>query len=103
MQKPLPWWLAYLPAWLVVVSIDREYRRLTVWSYALMIRVRWMAWLAELSALVPTPALVALLHRRAEALAIEIADLKRAVRARREANEMRSARSVAETFTNPWA
>jgi hypothetical protein len=103
MRKPLPSWTAHLPTWLVVVATDREYRRLTVWSYALVIRVRWMFWVAKVAALAPTPALAAMLHRHADALTAEIAALKRAVRARRLANISPLPRPAAGTFTNPWA
>ncbi len=102
MRKPLPSWAAYLPTWLVVVVTDREYRELTVWSYALVMRVRWMLWMAKLSMLAPTPALSAMLNRQADALTAEIAALKRAVRVRREANILQPARPVAGTFINPW-
>jgi hypothetical protein len=102
MRKPLPSWAAYLPTWLVVVATDREFRELTVWSYALVIRVRWMFWMAKLSTLAPTPALAAMLHRHADALTAEIAALKRAMQARRDANILHPARPAAGTFTNPW-
>ena len=61
---------------------EPDYRRLVLWSYRLIIRVRVMEWVVVVVAPHAPIRLVAMLNRRSQSLSAEVAALKRAVRAR---------------------
>lgn len=67
---------------MLLPALDPEYRRLVLWSYGLVIRVRMMEWVVVVVAPHVTLRLVAMLNRRSQSLSAEVAALKRAVRAR---------------------
>lgn len=61
---------------------EPDYRRLVLWSYRLIIRVRVMEWVVVVVAPHAPLRLVSMLNRRSQSLAAEVVALKRAVRAR---------------------
>lgn len=67
---------------MLLPAIDPDYRRLMLWSYGLIIRVRMMEWLVVVAVPYATLGLVAKLRHQSELLSLEVAALKRAVRAR---------------------
>ena len=67
---------------MLLPAFDRDYRRLVLWSYGLVIRIRVMEWVVVVVAPHATLRLVAMLNRRSESLSAEVAALKQAVRAR---------------------
>jgi hypothetical protein len=75
----LPSWT---PSWVLLPVFEPDYRRLVLWSYRLVIRVRMMEWVVAFVAPYAPLKLVALLNRRSQSLSAEVAALKRAVRAR---------------------
>jgi hypothetical protein len=85
--------IAWCPLWLAIPLVDRESRRLLIWSCALAVRVWALELMVSLAWLVATRGVVNFLRRRMEALAADIAELKRAVLARNR---------PVPPFTNPW-
>jgi hypothetical protein len=84
-------------------AFDPDYRRLVLWSYGLVIRVRMMEWVVVVVAPHATLGLVAMLNRRSESLSAEVAALKRAVRARHDPMARRAAPQPQVIPTgNPW-
>ena len=96
----LPSWT---PSWVLLPAFDPDYRRLVLWSYGLVIRVRMMEWVVVVIAPHATLRLVAMLNRRSQSLSAEVAALKRAVRALHGpmARRMTSQSKVIPT-SNPW-
>jgi hypothetical protein len=75
----LPSWT---PSWMLLPALDPDHRRLVLWSYGLVIRVRMMEWVVVVAAPYATRGLVAKLNRQSKSLSAEVAALKQAVRAR---------------------
>ena len=94
---------SWTPSWVLLPAFDPDYRRLVLWSYGLVIRVRMMEWVVVVVAPHATLGLVAMLNRRSESLSAEVAALKRAVRARHDPMARRAAPQPQVIPTgNPW-
>ena len=85
--------IARCPLWLAIPFVDREYRRLLIWSYVLIVRVFVLECVMSLASLFATRGVVAFLRRRTAGLSADIAELRRAVRARN---------GMAILPPNPW-
>jgi hypothetical protein len=82
---------------------EPDYRRLVLWSYRLIIRVRMMEWVVVVVAPHAPLRLVAMLNRRSQSLSAEVAALKRAVRARHGPMARRvTAQPEVIPTDNPW-
>jgi hypothetical protein len=96
----LPSWT---PSWVLLPLFEPDYRRLVLWSYRLVIRVRMMEWIVVVVAPYAPLRLVALLNRRSRSLSAEVAALKRAVRARHEPKGRQAPPQPHPVPTgNPW-
>ena len=96
----LPSWT---PSWVLLPAFDPDYRRLVLWSYGLVIRVRMMEWVVVVIAPHATLRLVAMLNRRSQSLSAEVAELKQAVRARHSPMPRRLTPQPQDIPTgNPW-
>jgi hypothetical protein len=96
----LPSWT---PSWVLLPAFEPDYRRLVLWSYGLVIRVRMMEWVVLVVAPHAPLGLVAMLNRRSQSLSAEVAALKRAVRARHGPMARRvTAQPQGIPTGNPW-
>lgn len=95
----LPEWT---PTWVLLPACDRDQRRLVLWSYALMMRVRLMLLVVALVEPLATRGLVTILRRQSDALSTEVAAWRRAVGVR--SRQRFDARPVLPppTCKNPW-
>jgi hypothetical protein len=75
----LPEWA---PTWILLPACDRDQRRLVLWSYGLMMRVRLMLLVVVLVEPLATRRMVTVLRHHSDALSMEVAAWRRAVRAR---------------------
>lgn len=73
---------AWTPTWVLLPACDREQRRLVLWSYGLMMRVRLMLLVVMLVEPLATQGMVIALRRKSDALTKEVAAWRRAVRER---------------------
>ena len=95
----LPSWT---PSWVLLPVFEPDYRRLVLWSYRLIIRVRMMEWVVVVVAPHAPLSLVAMLNRRSQSLSAEVAALKRAVRARHAPMGRRAPPPQVIPTGNPW-
>jgi hypothetical protein len=106
MRKLLPLLPSWTPFWVMLPALDPDFRRLVLWSYRLFIRLQMMSWLMSLTAPFATAGVLMMLRRRSDALSVEVAALKRAVRDRRSRTAMGArvvpARPSAVPVGNPW-
>lgn len=86
------------PAWMLLPLLDRDYRRLVLWSYGLGFRVQVMGWVMKLCGPFVTPGLAAWLRRQSDALSDEVAALRKAVSQRLRGAGM----AQVHTQPNPW-
>lgn len=102
MRKLLLLLPAWTPSWVILPALDRDYRRLVLWSYRLVVKVQMMSWIVSLAGPFATPGVAAFLNRQADALSAEMAKFRRALRERRQAGAVRAATIRTEQASNPW-
>jgi hypothetical protein len=95
----LPEWT---PAWVLLPVCDPDQRRLMLWSYGLMMRVRLMSMVVALIEPVATRGLVTLLRRQSDALSAEVAAWRRAVWERSRNGSRRPPVLPVPLCKNPW-
>lgn len=95
----LPEWT---PAWVLLPVCDPDQRRLMLWSYGLMMRVRFMSSVVALVEPVATRRLVTVLHRHADALSAEVATWRRAVWERSRSRSHEPPVLPVPACKNPW-
>ncbi len=95
----LPEWT---PAWVLLPACDRDQRRLLLWSYGLMMRVRLMLLVVMLVEPLATQGMVAALRRQSDALSMEVAAWRRAVRERGRNRSQGRPVLPPPTCKNPW-
>jgi hypothetical protein len=96
----LPEWT---PAWVLLPVCDPDQRRLVLWSYGLMLRVRLMSVAVMLVEPVATQRLVGVLRRQSDALSSEVAAWRRAVWERGRSRPRTPPVLPTPLCKNPWA
>jgi hypothetical protein len=95
----LPDWT---PTWVLLPACDRDQRRLVLWSYGLMMRVRLMLLVVVLVEPVATRGMVTVLRRQSDALSTEVAAWRQAVRERSRTRSRKPPVLPPLTCNNPW-
>lgn len=90
------------PAWVLLPVCDPDQRRLMLWSYGLMMRVRFMSVVVALVEPVATRGLVTVLRRHADALSAEVATWRRAVWERSRSRSHEPPVLPVPACKNPW-
>jgi hypothetical protein len=96
----LPEWT---PTWVLLPACDPDQRRLVLWSYGLMMRVRLMSAVVLLVEPVATRGLVTLLRRHSDALSAEVTAWRRAVWERSRIRSPGPPALPVPRCKNPWA
>lgn len=95
----LPEWT---PTWVLLPACDRDQRRLVLWSYGLMMRVRLMLLVVVLVEPLATRGMVTVLRRQSDALSMEVVAWRRAVRERSPSRWHGRPVLPPPTCKNPW-